>query len=249
MIPSLDQTISWIWNRLRGRRRGAWQQDGSLDLGFLVRDEEVTRRRISLSNTRRTMHIALLGKTGSGKSSLLRYLAAQDIEADRGFAFFDPHGDAIPYLLRTINARERRERRHLGDKLILIQPADPIMSVGLNPLEQETPDFVRTADVAEAIRRRCGLDHFGVRIEETLRNALFVLAASGPTLIELPLLLTDAGFRAACMKLVPNDEVRQYFESREGTRVEQSHCFHRRSSLSPHPRASAFDILDQGGNG
>src|ERR1700689_4725628 len=104
MSSFFDTLIVRLWNRLRGRRRGAWQEGGTLDLGFKVHDEEITRRRVSLSNTRRTMHVALLGKTGSGKSSLLRYLAAQDIEADRGFAFFDPHGDAIPYLLRTINA-------------------------------------------------------------------------------------------------------------------------------------------------
>ena len=214
MSSLFDQLIVRLWNRLRGRRRGAWQEGGSLDLGFKVHDEEISRRRISLTNTRRTMGVALLGKTGTGKSSLLRYLAAQDIAADRGFAFFDPHGDATPYLLRTINDRERRERRHLSDKLILIQPADDIVSVGLNVVEQEKPDFVLTADVAEAIRRHCGLDRFGVRIDETLRNSIFVLAANGLTLIELPLLLTDAGFRAACMKSVPNAEVRHYFESR-----------------------------------
>ena len=129
-------------------------------------------------------------------------------------SLFRPSRRRVPYLLRTITRESAEEKRHLSDKLILIQPADPIVSVGLNPLEQETPDFVRIADVAEAIRRRCGLDHFGVRIEETLRNALFVLSANRLTLIELPLLLTDAGFRAACMKRVPNAEVRQYFESR-----------------------------------
>ena len=216
MTNLFERILAAIWNRLRGRHRGAWHEGTGLDLGYRVIDEAPTRRHICLSNTRRTTHITILGKTGSGKSSFLRHLIDQDIEADRGFAVFDPHGDLVSHTLRTINARERRERRHLSHKLILVQPADPIVSVGLNPLEQETPDFVRTADVAEVIRRRCGLDHFGVRIEETLRNALFVLAANGLTLIELPLLLTDAGFRAACMKLVPNAEVRQYFESRYG---------------------------------
>src|SRR5208337_2306220 len=70
-MPSFfDQLIVRLWNRLRGRRRGAWQGGGTLDLGFQVLDEGITRRRISLSNTRRTMHVALLGKTGSGKSFL-----------------------------------------------------------------------------------------------------------------------------------------------------------------------------------
>jgi DNA helicase HerA-like ATPase len=44
------------------------------------------------------MHIAVLGKTGTGKSSFLRYLSQQDIEADRGFLYFDLHGDAAPFL-------------------------------------------------------------------------------------------------------------------------------------------------------
>jgi hypothetical protein len=53
--------------------------------------------------------------------------------AASGFVYFDLHGDATPLLMRTINAKERRLRRHLSDKLILIEPADPIVSVGLNP--------------------------------------------------------------------------------------------------------------------
>jgi hypothetical protein len=58
------------------------------------------------------------------------------------------------------------------------------------------------------------LDHFGARTDELLRNSLFVLAANGLTLLELSLLLTHTGFRAACMKKVSNAEVRQYFELR-----------------------------------
>ena len=86
------------------------------------------------------------------------------------------------------------------------------MSVGLNPLEEDTPDFVHIGKVAEIIRLRCGLDHLGVRIDETLRNSLFTLSANKWTLLELPLLLTNANFRRACMKNVENAEVRQYFE-------------------------------------
>jgi hypothetical protein len=160
------------------------------------------------------MHAAILGLTGSGKSSALRYWSQQDIAADRGFLYFDLHGDATPFLLATINARERRERRHLSDKLVLIEPGDPIVSVGFNPLEMETPDFVRIAELTEIVKQRAGLDHFGARTEELLRNGLYALAANKLTLIELAPLLTNATFRAACMKRVDNAEVRQYFEAR-----------------------------------
>src|SRR5437868_5298030 len=90
MITFFEQWFAVFWNRLCGRLRGAWHDEGgTLDLGHQVADGELSRRHLRLSNTRRTTHIAVLGRTGSGKSSLLRYLAAQDIEADRGFAYFD----------------------------------------------------------------------------------------------------------------------------------------------------------------
>ena len=161
------------------------------------------------------MHIAVLGKTGTGKSSLLRYLAQQDIEAGRGFLYFDLHGDATQFLLRTIRARERRLRRHQSDRVILIEPADPFVSVGLNPLEQgSSPDFVRVAEFGEVLRQRWALDHFGARTEELLRNALYALSANGLTLIELSPFLAQSAFRTACLKQVKNAEIRGYFETR-----------------------------------
>lgn len=117
------------------------------------------------------MHIAVLGKTGTGKSSLLRHMIAQDIEADRGFVTFDLHGDQTPFLLRVINARERRLRRHLSDKLIIVSPADTELSVGLNPLEGAS-NFVRIAEFAQVLKVRWGLEQFGARTDELLRNTL-----------------------------------------------------------------------------
>jgi Type IV secretion-system coupling protein DNA-binding domain len=214
MTNLFEQLVAGIWNRLRGRGREARHDGGSLDLGFRVSDGQVTRHHVTLSDTRRAMHIAVLGKTGSGKSSLLRHLAEQDIAADRGFLYFDLHGDTTPFLLRTINARERRERHHLSGKLIIIEPADPIVSVGLNPLEQQSTDFVRIAEFAQVLRDRWHLDTFGARTDELLRNSLYALSDNGLTLIELAPFLTDSGFRAACMKRVENSDIRQYFELR-----------------------------------
>lgn len=183
-------------------------------LGFQVVEEEVTRRTIRLSQTRRTMHIAILGKTGSGKSSLLRSMAQQDIEAGRGFMYFDLHGDATPFLLRTIANHEAKLQQQLHERLILVAPADREFSVGLNPLEQEEVSLVRITEFSQILKQRWGLEHFGARTDELLRNALYVLSANGLTLLELAPLLTNPGFRASCLKKTPNAEVRQYFELR-----------------------------------
>jgi len=214
MIRLLEQLIAGIWNRLAGRRRGARFEGGSLDVGFRVVDDEVTRRRVTLTTQERMRHVVVLGKTGSGKSYLLRHMSEQDINKDRGFVYLDLHGDATPFLMRAINARERREHRHLSDKLVLIDPSDPIMSVGLNPLEQESEDFVRIAEMAEILKRHWALDHFGARTDELLRNTLYALSANGLTLVEIVPFLTNGAFRAACLTKVPNADVRQYFELR-----------------------------------
>lgn len=75
-------------------------------------------------------------------------------------------------------------------------------------------DFVAISAFTAILKRRWGLEHFGARTEELLRNALLVLAANGLTLVELARLLTDAVFRAICLSRVTNEDVRAYFESR-----------------------------------
>jgi len=212
MFHIFKQLVATIRSSLR-RGRGD-PRDRLLNLGFRVHDEDPTRSRVLLSARERAMHVAVVGKSGTGKSSLLKYMSAQDIEADRGFAYFDLHGDAALFLLRSIAARERILRRHLSDRVILIAPGDPEISVGINPLEQESPDFARIGEFAEVLRHRWHLSHFGARTDELLRNSLYVLSANGFTLVELAALLTHSGFRSACLKKVANAEVRQYFESR-----------------------------------
>jgi hypothetical protein len=214
MIRILEQLFAAIWNRWQKRGQEEWFDGKSLNLGFRVIDGQLTKKPLGLTGPRRAMHIAVLGKTGTGKSSFLRHLAQQDIEADRGFAYFALHGDDTPFLLGTINAQERQLRRHLHERVILIDPSDPDVSVGLNPLESASPDFGRIAEFAQVLRWRWHLDHFGARTDELLRNALFVLCACGLTLVELAAFLSHAGFRASCLKRVENPEIREYFELR-----------------------------------
>jgi DNA helicase HerA-like ATPase len=111
MLNFLEQFVTSIWNRLKGRR--STKEITGVVLGFQVAEEEITERSVGLSHTRRTMHIAILGKTGSGKSSLLRSMAKQDIESGRGFIYFDIHGVAAPFLLAIIAAHEENTHPQL----------------------------------------------------------------------------------------------------------------------------------------
>lgn len=50
----------------------------------------------------RRAHTYIVGKTGTGKSSLLKNIIEQDLAAGRGVALIDPHGDLAESLLDAI---------------------------------------------------------------------------------------------------------------------------------------------------
>ena len=214
-MSMFEQFIASAWNRMAAG--GAKHPHaGGVDLGFQIRDGQITNYRATIPHTKRAEHIVILGKTGSGKSVLLRYMARQDVEARRGFCFFDLHGDATPILLQLVAAEERRTGADLSAKLIVIEPGDPEFSVGLNVLEQQGAQrsFVQIAEFAAVLKQRWHLDSFGARTEELLRNSLHVLCDNALTLLELPRLLTDGAFRAICVSRSSNSDVKEYFAAR-----------------------------------
>jgi hypothetical protein len=215
MKTLIENMIVRMWNRMATGNRVA-EHSGSLALGYAIVDGQTTHSQTGIPQIKRTEHLALLGKTGTGKSTLLRYLANQDIEAGWGFCFFDLHGDATPILLQLIASEERRSNTDFSEKLIVIEPADLEFSVGLNVFEQRNTQqsFVQIAEFAAILKQRWHLDSFGARTEELLRNSLFALSESNQTLLELAPLLTNHTFRTLCLRRSTNSEVKGYFESR-----------------------------------
>ena len=56
--------------------------------GFLVEPKP-----FGIEQNDRLRHLYIVGKTGTGKTTLLQNLILQDIEEERGFALIDPLGD------------------------------------------------------------------------------------------------------------------------------------------------------------
>lgn len=221
MTNWIEQIVARGWNQLAAPAKR--KQTGSrLDLGFQVVDGEVKNSRAYLPDSKRCEHLAILGKTGQGKSFFLRHLSSQDVGSSRGFVFFDLHGDIMPFLLHVIATEERQRGVDLSEKLIVIEPADPEFSIGLNVLEEREgrQGYVQLAEFAQILKSRWHLESFGARTEELLRNSLHVLADNSLTLLELSPLLTHAAFRAACVERVENTEVANYFRTRFDTRSE-----------------------------
>jgi len=51
------------------------------------------RHRFGIKASDRSRHMYIIGQTGTGKSTLLLNMIAQDIIAGTGVAIIDPHGD------------------------------------------------------------------------------------------------------------------------------------------------------------
>jgi len=57
---------------------------------------------IGLTDEERAKHMYLIGRTGSGKSTVIFHMASADIQKGRGLAVIDPHGDLAEDLLCTV---------------------------------------------------------------------------------------------------------------------------------------------------
>lgn len=147
-------------------------------------------RPLALDVQARLRHLHVLGPTGTGKSTLLVNLCAQDLRDGHGVVLLDPKGDLVADVLERIPAHRR------GD-VVVLDPADTAMPVGLNPLRAATGT---SAEVV--VENLVGLfkslyrASWGPRTDDIFRAALLTLAETeGATLCEVPLLLTDPSYR------------------------------------------------------
>jgi Type IV secretion-system coupling protein DNA-binding domain len=203
----LDRLLVHILNAFARDRTAT---SGGLLLGTTL---DSSARPVHLPDARRFEHVVIVGKTGVGKTHCLEQLANQHFERREGFCFIDYHGDATDHLVRLAARYPDAEHR-----LALIDPTDPDRSPGLNPLEitdgGEQVAFSRSAELAAILKQRWGVETFGARTEELMRNTLYTLAANGYTIIEASLLLTSRTFRSRLVAQLTNPEVVAYWQER-----------------------------------
>ena len=169
------------------------------------------KKPIYLQEKDRRRHMYVIGQTGMGKSVFLENLAFQDMCDGRGFAFIDPHGDAVEALLKRV-PEERI------DDVIYFDPADIEHPVGMNMFEYATEDQ-KDFIVQEGISMLQSLfdpqnqGFFGPRGQHMFRNAALLLMSdpSGATFIDIPQCFTDPEFVKSKLKYVTDKAVYDYW--------------------------------------
>jgi len=168
------------------------------------------KKEIRMLRKDRTRHHYCIGKSGSGKSVFLSYLARQDIQNGDGVCVIDPHGDLIEELIQFVPKERAKE-------VVIFNPGDTERPMGLNILEASTSEQMDMASsqATEIFIKLFGDEIFGPRIQHYFRNACLTLMEDqeeGATLIDVPRMFVDDDFMKYKVSKVKNPIVRSFWE-------------------------------------
>lgn len=154
----------------------------------------------------RRLHLYIIGKTGTGKSTLLESLIRQDIHNGRGLALLDPHGDLAERLAASFPEKHK-------DRLTYWNIPEDTGGMGFNPLDRVPPQYraLAASGLLEALKHLWP-DFWGPRLEYILRNALHALLEQPrATLADILRLLLDKAYRREVGMRVTHEPVRNFW--------------------------------------
>lgn len=159
----------------------------------------------------RRRHTYILGRTGVGKTELMKYMSVQDIQNGEGLCVIDPHGDFIEDILPHIP-------KSRAEDVILFEPFDTDRPVGLNMLEvsnEGQKDFAVQEMISIFYKLVTDPAMLGPMFEHNMRNAMLTLMADEEhpgTIVDIPRIFTDTEFQKYKVGLVKDSVVRAFWE-------------------------------------
>jgi len=168
---------------------------------------------IGITLEQRRRHMYIIGKTGTGKTTLLKNAIYQDMLNGKGLAVLDPHGDMFRELLQIIPENRRKD-------IIVFDPSDRDFPIGLNILnpgidfenEDDKHEWITSA-VLSIFAKLSDEKQWGPRMEHILRNAtLTALQTPNPTLYTLQRLLTDKKYQKEVAKTINDPILKQFWD-------------------------------------
>jgi len=154
----------------------------------------------------RALHMYAMGKTGTGKSTLLWNMIVDDINKGRGVAVVDPHGDLVRDVMDYIPDNRI-------DDVVFFSPADSNFPIGFNLLESVNPEHknIVASGIVGVFKKIFG-ESWGPRLEYILRNVVLgLLDYPGATLLSVLRVLADTKFRRSVIDKISDPVIKDFF--------------------------------------
>lgn len=185
-----------------------WHQHLQNDVSYFARTNFRDQRKLfGIKQKDRMYHFYCVGKSGVGKTSLLKTLMLQDAEANRGFAFLDVHGDASREIVQTL------KDKYLDRKLVYLDVTNPQLDIGYNPLRYVSPSkrSLVASNILEIFQRQWKLA-WGMKMEHILRMILLTLLDQPKAqLADVLKLLHENSYRQQCLPYIQNQDIRTFW--------------------------------------
>ena len=154
----------------------------------------------------RRRHMYVIGKTGMGKSELLKQMVYSDIQAGHGLCVVDPHGELAESILDFIPS-------HRINDVVYLDPADLDYPIAFNIMESVDPAVRHlVASGLIGVFKKIWADSWGPRLEYVLRNAILALLDyPGSTLLGIMRILVDKTYRKKVIDKVKDPVVRSFW--------------------------------------
>lgn len=188
------------------------KENPNLDVVFGVNDYAGNETAIGTTLDQRRKHTYIIGKTGTGKTTLLKSAIYQDMVNGKGLAVFDPHGDMFHELLKLVPENRIKD-------VIVFDPSDRQWPIGLNILspgvkfqDKEDEEEWITSSVLAVFAKMTAKEYWGPRMEHILRNTtLTALQTENPSLWTLQRLLTDKSFQKKTAASLDDPVLKQFW--------------------------------------
>jgi len=154
----------------------------------------------------RRRHMYIIGKTGMGKTTLLENMAIADIQAGRGIAIVDPHGQFAEKMLDFVPPERIND-------VIYFNPADYDYPIAFNIFEKVDQQYKHLiADGLVGVFKKIWADSWGPRLEYILRNSILALLDyPSSTLLGVTRMLVDKNYRKKVVQKIQDPVVRSFW--------------------------------------
>ena len=164
------------------------------------------KKRFGIKIDDRRRHMYVIGKTGMGKTAMMQNMAVQDIQAGRGVAFVDPHGESAEALLDYVPSSRIND-------VVYFNPADLDFPISFNVMESVAYEFRHlVASGLMGVFKKIWPDVWSARMEYILNNSILALLEyPGATLLGVNRMLADAEYRQKVVDKVQDPVIKAFW--------------------------------------